>query len=458
LPSGKIIEIEGSIALGAKVDLEVFSQAIETRLWDSVGRANWRPFDEARTFVQSLGLKSVEEWWEYARSRAKPPDIPVSPHYLYAKAGWVSYGDWLGTGRVAARLRQYRPFHDARAFVRALGLKSAAEWWDYCKSGKKPDAISGSPHLTYAGEGWAGLGDWLGTGTIAPFLRQYRPFEEARAFVHTLSLKSSDEWATYCKSGAKPDDIPTAASAVYKDHGWAGMGDWLGTGRTRSYRSFEQACDFVRELGLSSVQEWQRYCKSGLKPHDIPNAPEHVYRNSGWKSYSDWVGNGRNRNFLPFEKARTEVHKLCLNNEKEWRNCHASGKMPPGIPRKPELVYKSTGWCGWADWLRDGRPPIKQSRYRPFEDARAFVHTLGLSSAVEWQTFCKSGNKPDDIPANPMSVYAKEGWTSLGDWLGTGRIADQLRHYRDFKQARHLVRSLGLAIRQRVAELLPIRQ
>ena len=48
-------------------------------------------------------------------------------------------GDWLGTGTVARRLRQYRSFKEARAFVRSLGLKSEAEWCAYCKSGKKPD-------------------------------------------------------------------------------------------------------------------------------------------------------------------------------------------------------------------------------------------------------------------------------------------------------------------------------
>ena len=38
-------------------------------------------------------------------------------------------GDWLGTGTIAPhlpRLRQYRSFADARAFVRGLGLKSGA--------------------------------------------------------------------------------------------------------------------------------------------------------------------------------------------------------------------------------------------------------------------------------------------------------------------------------------------
>jgi hypothetical protein len=95
----------------------------------------------------------------------KPDDIPAKPYRTYAKDGWAGMGDWLGTGRIADRLRQHRSFKDARAFVRSLGLKSASEWFAYCKSGKKPDDIPGhgKPYQTYANDGWAGMGDWLGT-------------------------------------------------------------------------------------------------------------------------------------------------------------------------------------------------------------------------------------------------------------------------------------------------------
>jgi len=74
----------------------------------------------------------------------------------------------------------------------------------------------------------AGGGDWLGTGTIASFLRQYRSFDEARTFARNLGLKSQKEWKDYCRSGEKPDDIPSKPDNGYADQGWAGMGDWLG--------------------------------------------------------------------------------------------------------------------------------------------------------------------------------------------------------------------------------------
>jgi hypothetical protein len=121
----------------------------------------------------------------------------------------------------------------ARSFVRGLGVNSQAEWGVYCRSGKKPADIPSHPWRTYASSGWAGLGDWLGTGTVASFLRQYRPFTKARAFVRSLGLKSSDEWRAYCQSGKKPNDIPAAPHNCYANDGWAGMADWLGSDRKR---------------------------------------------------------------------------------------------------------------------------------------------------------------------------------------------------------------------------------
>jgi hypothetical protein len=64
------------------------------------------------------------------------------------------------------------------------------------------------------------------------------------------------------------------------------------------------------------------------------------------------------------------------------------------------------------------------------------VHSLELKSQVDWIKYCASGKKPHDITRVANKVYAKSGWESWGDWLGTGKIA---RH-RSFENARASVR------------------
>ena len=80
--------------------------------------------------------------------------------------------------------------------MRSLKLKSGTEWRAYANPGRS--RMTFQPiQQTYAEVGWAGMGDWLGTGTIASYLREYRSFKEARALVHSLKLKSEAEWRDY---------------------------------------------------------------------------------------------------------------------------------------------------------------------------------------------------------------------------------------------------------------------
>ncbi len=109
--------------VGMKIEIGDFAEAISTRIWESVGRANWRPFALARDFVRTLGMKSQAQWDAYVDSGRFPRDLPKAPHMVYADAGWRSWGDWLGTERIANQLRRYLPFNEARTFVRSLGLK-----------------------------------------------------------------------------------------------------------------------------------------------------------------------------------------------------------------------------------------------------------------------------------------------------------------------------------------------
>ena len=56
--------------------------------------------------------------------------------------------------------------------------------------------------------------------------------------------------------------------------------------------------------------------------------------------------------------------------------------------------------------------------FRSFEDARAYVHTLGLKSYREWNAWGKSGARPHDIPSHPHATYASSGWLSISDFVG----------------------------------------
>jgi superfamily II DNA or RNA helicase len=371
----------------------------------------------------------------------------------------------------------WRPFEEACAFVHCLNLKSNLEWRSFCKGqlpekGKLPADIPANPDQTYAAEEWKGFGDWLGTGAIASRDIVFRPFEEARAFVHALKLKNQKAWGQFCKGqlpekGMRPDDIPTNPNKTYAKSGWKNYGDWLGTGtiapRFREYLPFEEARTFVHALKLKNQKAWGQFCKGqlpekGMRPDDIPASPDQTYAKSGWKGMGDWLGTGATPNllrvYLPFKDARAFVHSLQLKNRDEWSKfCKVQmptkGVRPSDIPSNPARTYSKSGWKSYGDWLGTRTIASREIVFRPFKEARAFVRSLKLKNQGEWRSFCKGqlpekGMRPDDIPTNPNKNYAKSGWKNYGDWLGTGTIASREIVFRPFKEARAFVRSLKL--------------
>ena len=84
----------------------------------------FRSFKDARRFARKLKLKSSKAWPKYCKSGKKPDDIPKRPAFSYKNKGWTDWGDFLGTGNIAARDRKYRSFDKARNL--SLSVASAA--------------------------------------------------------------------------------------------------------------------------------------------------------------------------------------------------------------------------------------------------------------------------------------------------------------------------------------------
>jgi crotonobetainyl-CoA:carnitine CoA-transferase CaiB-like acyl-CoA transferase len=134
---------------------------------NSVIRQNYRGFKSARAYVRKLHLKNRDEWQALYQAGKVPKDIPLKPERVYVDKGWVSCGDWLGTGYVPPGQRTYKAFRTARTYARQLKLKSRLEWEDHCQQKvrgklKLPSDIPATPARIYKEKGWAGWPDWLG--------------------------------------------------------------------------------------------------------------------------------------------------------------------------------------------------------------------------------------------------------------------------------------------------------
>lgn len=254
-------------------------------------KGEYKPFEEARDYVWSLGIRSQDEWQKYSASGQRPFDIPANPKSVYGEE-YISMYDWLGTKK---GWNGYMNYNELVEFIKPLNIKSGSEWNNYWKKNKKPDNIPICPQNTY--KEWTSWGDFLGTGIVAGIKMKdvYVTYDEAEKFVHKLKLKKSKEWYEWCKKGERPFNVPASPQMIYKDKGWDSWGKFLGTGAVadvkKTFLGYEEARSFIHSVDLKSAEEWRTYSKT-IRPSNIPADPKGYYsKTNNWIDWFDWLGN-----------------------------------------------------------------------------------------------------------------------------------------------------------------------
>lgn len=387
---------------------------------EQIGYKNFLPFEEAKNFVSQLNLRTQAEWKSYCKSGQKPSNIPNCPEQTYKPYGWKGWGDFLG------KTDRYKTYNELKSFVQNLKLSSKKEYEECIIANNLIESCPRFPDVFYKDKGWESWWDFLGKGISVDKIRYFMSYEEAKKFVQSMGIKNYYAWVEYVKSGDINVRIPKHPHKSYAGKGWVNWKDFLGTDQktiSDKYRPFEKTKEFIRALGIKSSNDWRLYCKSGQKPKDIPSNPNHIYKNSGWKGWSDFTGSKttfsrntvKNSSIKSFEEAKKIVQSMNIKNSLEWNILLKSGQLPDGVPRSPNLFYKDKGWKGFKDFFgREGG----YKEFLPFEEAREFVRSLNLKSQSEWFMYTKSGNKPKNIPTSPSQSYKQKGWTTWNDFLG----------------------------------------
>ena len=352
--------VDGTISVNVltKIDPDLFNKAIQLKIWDKIATANWRPYEEAKKYVQSLKLKSLSGWYRYKESKNFPKDIRKFP-LRYPE--WVNWGEFLGTNRVATQLRKYRSYDQAKKFVRSLNLKSGNEWYKYSMSENIPKDIPARPLQVYKNE-FKGMGDFLGTGILAAKDRQFKIYKDAESFAKKLKLKSVIEWRKITKLKKFPKDIPINPDNFYKNK-WEGWYKFLGTKNVAThlkvFKSFNFSRKYAHLLKFKNQNDWYKHSQSKNFPEYIPKSVDHVYKKQ-WKGWGDFLGTGNIapslRVYRKYKKAKIYAQILNIKTQKEWFKNAKARKLPKDIPVAVNVVYKKE-WKGWPDFLGTGRKP-----------------------------------------------------------------------------------------------------
>jgi len=378
----------------------------------------WLEFEDAVLFVRKLKLKSTSEWREYKKSEIYNKLIPKAPNNHYKGKGWISFGHFIGTHRIADQLKKYFTYDESKKFLSSFGFKSHLDFLAYKNTDSFNPYIPKMPEIKYRKSA-----EWKGWPDFLSYVRDHKwdflSFKEAREIIRKLNIKNQNEWAVFTKSSLFPKQIPKAPGLVYVNE-WKGLGDWLGTGRIadqkKEFLSFEDARNYAKLLGFKAYGQWTKFKKTKDFPSNIPKSPDNSYKNSGWISWYDFLGYG-NVEYLEFNEARKIVHNLKLKSKSEWFIYCKSDIYNNCLPKSPNNVYRSE-WKNWGDWFGTYTIAPQKMVFSDFETAKLITKKLNIQNTDDWRRLSKLKKIPNSIPSNPDKKYKDKGWKGWADFLG----------------------------------------
>lgn len=242
------------------------------------------------------------------------------------------------------------------------------------------------------------------------------PLNEARSFVRKLGLKNVYDWYEIKKTDKLPYNIPRSPENAYKNLGWKGIGDWIGTGKIADqfleYLSFSEARKFMADNNIKSLPEWKKF----RNQNNIKNIPAKLFR-----TYSDnWKGEPHffDRELFSYKESKKFIQNFNIKSSRDYEKFVTSAKASFRLPRSPHRKYKNKGWSGWKDFLgyKIEKEAYSNRNYISYNEAKKLIVENGISTIREWNKFRKQ-NTNISIPSHPERTY-KESWVGWVNFLG----------------------------------------
>lgn len=225
-------------------------------------------YADAQRSVRQLNIKSGSD---YKKKYSQDSRLPPAPHRTYANDGWTNWYDFLGTKKP----NLYPTYEEAKAAALAINIKNGT---DYEARFTEDERLPANPKLVYKSIGWTGWKDFLDNH------KRYASLAEARKAARSLGIKTSKDYRT---AHYKDPRLPSAPDQVYGRWGWAGWDVFLGDKKEYRYATYVEAQMAVQELGIKSQPEYSKRYKDDPRLHACPWIK---YKDRGWSGWYDFLG------------------------------------------------------------------------------------------------------------------------------------------------------------------------
>ena len=399
----------------------------------SVRNKDWMGFDQAQTFIQSQGIKTITEFNEWKKAGKRPKDFPSHPDQIYQDK-WTSWGDFLGTGNISNKKRDWMSFNQAKALMQNLGIKTNTEFNEWSKSEQRPKDFPSNPRRAYKNE-WVSWKNFFGTESISTRKKkQWMSFEEAKALIQSQGIKTSTEFIEWSKSKQRPENFPSTPRRAYKNE-WRGWGDFLGTGNTSTKsngQSFEETNTLTQSRADRNHIKPKRKNRTSKRPKNTPRRSDQTDDKDEHTDQSDPLGTGNisteNNGQTSFEEIKAFLQRLGVRTYIESEEEEQVSIKPENFPSTSDEASRDTqtdlnGFSG------------SETTWMSFNEAKEYVRSLNFENSKDFIDWLKSSDRPENFPPNPQKAYSE--WVSLKDFLST-------KEYMTYEEAKTFVQQLGI--------------
>ncbi|RMG98929.1 MAG: hypothetical protein D6708_00090, partial [Candidatus Dadabacteria bacterium] len=185
--------------------------------------------------------------------------------------------------------------------------------------------------------------------------------------------------------------------------------------------SLEEHREFFRNLGLPDVETYLRFnagraLEIGLPAPNILSRPDAKF-GAAWGTVAKVLGIERRAyaadpaDCVDLETFVRRVKRLGLTSQAKYDRWYREAE-PSDMPADPRKHYGADGFS----WHRVRERKAPGARWRPFDEACAFVAGLGLRSKGEWEEYL--GGKRSDLPPLPPDIPRRPDVAYRGQWKG----------------------------------------
>ena len=423
-------------------------------------------YKDCKEYVNKHNINSKDKFIAW-QNKNKPEGIHSRPDYYY-KEDWVSWGDFLDTGRASdiQKHENFLPYLEAKDFLKKFQFTSEKDFYEWAKTDQRPDFIPASPRKTF-GKAFVSMGDFLDNGNIHS--KEFLSYEKCIELIRPLSFHSPLEYTNWVQKNRDKYTVPAHPWEIYPEfEGWP---EFLGYQRKVSIGektissilvsnniphklqytisdcrdnkplAFDVAIiDNDKLICLIEYQGIQHFLhiefyggeealKSNQKRDKIKynyclahNMPLLVvsYKEDLEQELKSFLHNldidinldlerrpSLNRKYLYYETAREIVQSFKIDSLLAYKNFN---NLPDGIPKTPEVIYKDNGWISWGDFLGTGKTQSRKAVFVDYEECKKWMIDNGVKSGEDWRI--KRKHKPSNIPSNPDTIYKAQwpGW------------------------------------------------